>query len=217
MTEDDGPVDGASQSADPSADSGGGLPVSRRTLIAGIAGIGVGTAVGVGYGLMGDSADGREIAPTEPNDDGEATLAEFHYILEESGPEEGRLDVTRFRFFDEEDVIAVNYRTRAKEVEDVPPQRQHVREVGQMIRMFSEYVAQNGERGSVVHARIDNPSEAAKQPDGYLVQREWIRQYNAEEFSGAEIVNKVLASGYFDEALEDAMDNGTTFSDSDGE
>ncbi|MFW6003559.1 MAG: hypothetical protein ACOCPT_03970 [Halanaeroarchaeum sp.] len=210
MTEDDGPADEASPVGDPPADSGGGLPVSRRQLIAGIAGIGVGSVIGVGYALTGDSGAGQEIEPVEPDDDGEATLAEFHYILEESGPEEGRLDVTRFRYLEEDDVIAIDYRTGADEVDDVPPQRQHVREVSQVIRMFSEYVAQNGDRGRMVHAHIENPSEPAEQPDGYLVRREWVQQYNDGDLSGSDTVNKVLASGYNDEALEDAIENTTT-------
>jgi hypothetical protein len=178
--------------------------VSRRTLVVGAAGIGLGSVLGVGYTVLGDSTPGQAIDPQEPNDDGTATLGELHYILENSGEENSRLDITEFRYYSDDETIELSYRTRAPEVEDVPPQRQHVREVGQMTRMFAEYVSQNGEKADIVHAHIENPSEPANQPDGYLVRREWIKKFNSNEWGGNRVINKVLGSSYTDEALENA-------------
>ena len=204
MTEDDGSTESEPPSADGNDDESESSFLSRRMFLAGLGGIGVGTVLGVGYGFLGNTEDGRAIEPTEPNEDGEATLAEFHYILENSGEESSRLDVTQFRYFPDDDVIYVTYQTAATTDGDVPPQRQHVREVGQMVRMFTEYVTQNGEKGAVVHAHIENPHEPSEQPDGYLVRREWVEQFDAGELSGSEIINQVLASAYTDEALENA-------------
>jgi len=73
-----------------------------------------------------------------------------------------------------------------------------------MTRMFAEYVSQNGEKADIVHAHIENPSEPANQPDGYLVRREWIKKFNSNEWGGNRVINKVLGSSYTDEALENA-------------
>jgi hypothetical protein len=217
MSERDGPTtsdSGESESEDDSVGNLGadGIGVSRRTMVVGAAGIGLGSIFGVGYTVLGDSTPGRSVEPTEPDDDDEATLSEFHYILENSGAENARLAVTEFRYYGSDDTVEISYRTRAPEVEDVPPQRQHVREVGQMTRMYAEYVAQNGDEADVVHAHIENPSEPANQPDGYLVRREWIEKFNSGEWSGNRTLNKVLGSGYTDEALENASTNNSTAS-----
>ncbi|ALG82235.1 hypothetical protein [Halanaeroarchaeum sulfurireducens] len=149
MTEDEaGP-----ESSDGSSESEESHLISRRKILAGIGGIGVGSAIGVGYAILGNEMEGRAIEPEQPNDDGEATLGEFHYILENAGAENARLDVTEFRYFSEEDVIHVSYETLASEGGDVSPRRQHLREVGQVIAMFSEYVAQGGDRGKVVRTQ----------------------------------------------------------------
>lgn len=210
MTEDDGPTESEPPSADETGDESKSSFLSRRMFLAGIGGIGVGTVIGVGYGFLGNREDGRAIEPTEPNEDGEATLAEFHYILENSGEASSRLDVTAFRYFSDDDVIYVSYQTAATTDGDVPPQRQHVQEVGQMVRMFTEYVTQNGKKGNVVHAHIENPNDPSEQPDGYLVRREWIQQFAAGDLSGSEIINQVLASAYTDEALENATDDASS-------
>ncbi|MFW5924224.1 MAG: hypothetical protein ACOCSP_01345 [archaeon] len=211
MSSDDGPTDAGPPPTDGNDDTTAASFLSRRLFLAGLGGIGVGTAIGVSYGFLGtDEEDGRAIEPEEPNEDGEATLAEFHYILENSGEENARLDVTEFRYFPDDDVIYVTYRTRASDDGDDPPQRQHVREVGQMVRMFTEYVTQNGKEGSVVHAHIENPHGPSEQPDGYLVRREWVRQFADGELSGSDIVNQVLASAYTDEAIENASENETS-------
>ena len=204
MTENDDSTESESPSADENGDEYESSFLSRRMFLAGLGGIGVGTIIGVSYGFFANTEDGRAIEPTEPNDDGEATLAEFHYILEHSGEESARLDVTSFRYFPDDDVIYVTYQTDATTDGDVPPQRQHVREVGQMVRMFTEYVTQNGEKGTVVHAHIENPHDPSEQPDGYLVRREWAEQFAAGDLSGSEIINQVLASAYTDEAVENA-------------
>lgn len=209
MTEDED-----SMEADSPPPEAAGEPVdtsifSRRKFLAGLGGIGVGTAIGVGYGYYSNSEAGREIHPSEPDEDGEATLAELHYILVNSGEANARLDVTEFRYFPDNDVIYISYQTRASNDSDVPPQRQHVREVGQVVRMFTEYVTQSGEKGTIVHAHIKNPHEASEQPDGYLVRREWVQQFATGELTGSEIINQVLASAYTDEALENATENNS--------
>lgn len=189
------------------------LGVSRRTVVVGAAGIGLGSVLGVGYAVLGgsDEPQNRSIEPKQPNDDGKASLAELHYILENSGAENARLDVTEFVYQPDEDAVRVSYRTRADDVEDVPPQRQHIREVGQMVRMYAEYVSQGGEKADVVHAHIQNPSEPAEQPDGYLVRREWVEKYNSGEWDGNETLNTVFGSSYTDEALaNETAGNSTT-------
>ncbi|MUV59278.1 hypothetical protein [Halobacterium sp. CBA1126] len=215
MSEDDGSTPSDPPTDDAGADDGGVLDVSRRTMVVGAAGIGLGSVLGVGYTVLGDDEPGgtRTVEPEEPNDDGTATLAEFHYILENSGTEAARLDVTEFRYSPDADAVEISYRTRAGEVEDVPPQRQHVREVGQMARMYAEYVAQDGDEADVVHAHIENPHDPAEQPDGYLVRRDWVQKYNSGEWDGTKLLNTVFASGYTDEALEnETADNGTSAS-----
>jgi len=204
MSEDDGESSSDGPPTGSESDDSGSLGISRRSMVVGAAGIGLGTVLGVGYTVLGDSTPDRSIEPAEPDDDGEASLGELHYILENSGPEHSQLDVTEFRYYGDDETIKVSYRTRADDVEDVPPQRQHVREVGQMTRMFSEYVAQNGEKGAVVHAHIENPSEPANQPDGYLVRREWAEKFNSGEWDANKTLNTVLGSGYTDEALENS-------------
>jgi hypothetical protein len=176
----------------------GKVGVSRRTLLGGAAGIGIGSILGVGYAVLSDSTPGRTIEPVEPNDDGEATVGELHYILENSGPEHSQLDVTQVRYFGDDNTIKVSYRTGVRTVEEVQPQRQHVREVGQIVRMYATYVSQNGEKGAIVQAHIENPSEAANQPDGYVVRREWVQKFNSDEWSANRTLNKVLGTGYQD-------------------
>lgn len=212
MSEDDGSAATDPTESGPGESDSGSLDISRRTMVVGAAGIGLGSVLGISYTVLGDSERGqtRTVEPQEPDDDGEATLGELHYILENSGAENGRLDVTEFRYYGDDETIKVSYRTRADEVEDVPPQRQHVREVGQATRMFAEYVAQNGGDGDVVHAHIENPSEPAEQPDGYLVRREWVEKFNSGEWDGNETLNTVLGSGYTDEALENASSGNST-------
>jgi len=210
MSEDDGAGSGEQTENDPQSDDSGLLGVSRRTVVVGAAGIGLGSVLGVGYAVLGDSTPGRAVEPQEPDDDGEATLGELHYILENSGTENARLDVTEFRYYGDDETIEISYRTRADEVEDVPPQRQHVREVGQMVRMFATYVSQNGEKGDVISAHIENPSEPANQPDGYLVRREWVEKYNSGEWDGNETLNTVFGSSYTDEALENETAGSST-------
>ena len=206
MSEDDGEAAGESPGGDAAGGDDGSFGISRRTAVVGAAGIGLGSVLGVGYTVLGATNDSepQTIQPQEPNDDGEASLGELHYILENSGPEHAQLDVSEFLYFGGDDSIKVTYRTRAPDVEDVPPQRQHVREVGQMTNMFAEYVSQNGDDGRVVHGRIENPSEPANQPDGYLVRREWVEKFNSGEWDANRTLNKVLGSGYTDEALENA-------------
>ncbi|WP_353633725.1 hypothetical protein ABSL23_10690 [Halobacterium sp. NMX12-1] len=215
MSEDDGSAPNDSPGSDGGDDSTLGL--SRRTIVVGAAGIGLGSVLGVGYAVLGGSNDGdqqtRTVEPEEPNEDGTASLAELHYILENSGAENARLDVTEFVYQRDEAAVRVSYRTRADEVEDVPPQRQHVREVGQMVRMYAEYVAQSGDEADVVHAHIENPSEPAEQPDGYLVRREWVEKYNSGEWDGNETLNTVFGSSYTDEALENESASNSTTAD----
>lgn len=215
MSEDDGSTPSDPSESDPGGDDGGSLGISRRTIVVGAAGIGLGSVLGVSYALLGDSDSNqtRTIEPEQPDDDGTATLAELHYILENSGTENARLDVTEFVYFPDDATVKISYRSRTGEVEDVPPQRQHVREVGQMVRMYAEYVAQNGDKADVVHAHIVNPSEPAEQPDGYLVRREWVQKFNSGEWDGNKTLNTVLGSGYTDEALaNETADNSTTAS-----
>ena len=160
--------------------------------------MGVGSAIGVGYALLGNEVKGRAIEPEEPNDDGEASLGEFHHILENAGAENGRLDVTEFRYFSEEDVIHVSYESQASEEGDNSFRRQHLREVGQVIAMFSEYVAQGGDQGKVVQTQIEQAGEITDLPDGYFVWREWVRKYEAGEWNDSRIINRVLESEYTD-------------------
>jgi hypothetical protein len=197
---------------DRSGDADTAFGVSRRKVVAGAAGISLGSVLGVGYAVLNSSSPGRSVKAQEPNDDGEASLGELRYILENNGPEHSRLDISRFQYFSDDDNIEITYQTRAGSVDDVPPQRQHVREVGQMARMFAEYVSQNGEDGEVVHAHIENPSEPANQPDGYLVRRGWIKKFNSGKWSPNRTINKVLGSGYTDEALENASESNSTTS-----
>ncbi|GAA0274476.1 hypothetical protein [Halobacterium noricense] len=213
MSEDDGSTPSDPPESAPEGDDAGPLGISRRTMVVGAAGIGLGSVLGVSYAVLGGSNPDqtRTVEPAEPDDDGTATLGELHYILENSGAESGRLNVTEFVYFPDDSAVRVSYRTRAGEVEDVPPQRQHVREVGQMVRMYAEYVAQGGDEADVVHAHIENPSEPAEQPDGYLVRREWVEKYNSGEWDGNETLNTVFGSGYTDEALaNETADNSTT-------
>ncbi|NIB99368.1 hypothetical protein [Halobacterium sp. R2-5] len=218
MSEDDGVTPSSPPNSESGGDDTGPLDVSRRTMVVGAAGIGLGSVLGISYAVLGDSDPNqtRTVEPTEPNEDGTATLGEFHYILENSGAENARLDVTEFVYSPDAAAVEISYRSRTEEVEDVPPQRQHVREVGQMARMYAEYVAQDGDEADVVHAHIENPNEAAEQPDGYLVRREWVEKYNGGEWDGTELLNTVFASGYTDEALEnETADNTTTASPTD--
>jgi len=204
---DDGSTDadvsdrGASSPSD-ETDGGGSdddfFGVSRRTLVAAGAGIGLGAVLGGGYAVLGSSSPGRSIEPTEPDDDGEASLAELHYILENSGPEDARLDVTEFRYHgdDGDDLIAVTYDSRAASSENVT--EQHLREVEQVMFMFSEYVRQDGnnsgdeEQGSVLVATIADP--APSQADGYEIHREWVRRYNSGEWSGSRTLSAILGT-----------------------
>lgn len=215
MSEDDGSTPSDPPDSDSVGDDSGRLNVSRRTLVAGAAGIGLGSVLGIGYAVLGgsDPEQTRSIEPEKPDDDGTATLGELHYILENSGAENARLDVTEFVYFPDDATVRVSYRSRTGEVEDVPPQRQHVREVGQMVRMYAEYVAQGGEKADVIHAHIVNPSEPANQPDGYLVRREWVEKYNSGKWDGNRTLNKVLGASYTDEApANTTADNSTTTS-----
>jgi hypothetical protein len=173
------------------------LGVSRRTVVAAGAGIGLGAVLGGGYAVLGSSSPGRSIEPTEPDDDGEASLAELHYILENSGPEDARLDVTEFRYHgdDGDDLIAVTYDSRAASSEDVA--EQHLREVEQAMFMYSEYVRQDGnnsedEQGSVLVATISDP--APSQADGYEIHREWVRRYNSGQWSGSRTLSAILGT-----------------------
>lgn len=215
MSEDDGSTSSDTPGSDSGGDDAGSLGISRRTMIVGAAGIGLGSILGVSYAVLGgsESDQTQTVEPEEPDEDGTATLGELHYILENSGTENARLDVTEFVYSSDDATVRVSYQTRADEVEDVPPQRQHVREVGQMVRMYAEYVAQDGDEADVIHAHIENPSEPAEQPDGYLVRREWVEKYNSGEWSGNETLNTVFGSSYTDEALaNETADNATTAS-----
>ncbi|MCG1002951.1 MULTISPECIES: hypothetical protein [Halobacterium] len=213
MSEDDDSTPSDPPESAPEGDDEGPLGISRRTVVVGAAGIGLGSVLGVGYAVLGGSNgnQSRAIEPEQPDEDGTASLGELHYILENSGTEGARLDVTEFVYYSDDDTVRISYRTRAGEVEDVPPQRQHVREVGQMVRMYAEYVAQGGDKADVIHAHIENPSEPAEQPDGYLVRREWVEKYNSGEWDGNKTLNTVFGSSYTDEALaNETADNSTT-------
>lgn len=185
--------------------------VSRRTVVAAGAGIGLGAVLGGGYAVLGSSSPGRSIEPTEPDDDGEASLAELHYILENSGPEDARLDVTSFRYHGDDDLIAVTYDSRAASSEDVS--EQHLREVEQAMFMYSEYVRQDGtgsedEQGSVLVATIADP--APSQADGYEIHREWVRRYNGDQWSGSRTLSAILGT-------ERGEDDGSTENESSAE
>lgn len=186
-----------------SGDDGGLVGVSRRKLLAAGAGIAVGVGGGIGYSVLTRSKPGTAISPSEPNDDGEASLGELHYLLENQGDASVNLDVTDFRYFSDEDEIEVTYTTRAGSVEDVPPQRQHVREVGHLTRMYAIYVEQDGVEGEAkgkrVHAQINEVVERVEQPDGYYVKREWVEKFNNGEWSANRMINTVLGAAYYED------------------
>lgn len=189
--------------------NGSVFDISRRHIVGGVAGIAVGGVVGTGYALLGDDGGGgQSISATEPDDDGEASLAELHYILENSGPENARVNVTGFRYYEGDDVIEITYESSADSSDDVS--QQHLRELEQVMFMFAEYVRQDGnngdEQGSVLRATISNP--APSQAEGYEIRREWVRKYNADEWSGSRTLSVIVETEYGgDESSGNASEN----------
>jgi len=131
--------------ADTDGEGTDGASVTRRHVVVGAAGAVVGGAGGVAIfsdGLFSDSGGTSSIEKQEPNDDGEASLGELHWLLEENPQTEYTVDVTSFQY--EGDVIDVRYESRAKAQSGSDRWRWHLNELGHVIRSFATYVASDG-------------------------------------------------------------------------
>ena len=84
--------------ADTDGEGTDGASLTRRHVVVGAAGAAVGGAGGVAIfsdGLFSDAGGTSSIEKQEPNDDGEASLGELHWLLEENPQTEYTVDVTQ--------------------------------------------------------------------------------------------------------------------------
>lgn len=131
--------------ADTDGEGTDGASLTRRHVVVGAAGAAVGGAAGVAIfsdGLFSGSDGGTTVEKEEPNDDGEATLGELRWLLEEDPRTEYTVDVTSFKYQGE--VIDVRYESSAREQSGSDRWRWHLNELGHVIRSFATYVASDG-------------------------------------------------------------------------
>ncbi|MFT4957238.1 MAG: hypothetical protein ACI9PP_000329 [Halobacteriales archaeon] len=119
--------------------------LTRRQVVVGGAGAALGGAAGVAIfsdGLFSNSDGTTTIEKEEPNDDGEASLGELYWLLEEHPQTEYSIDVTNFQY--EGDVIEVRYESKAIDQSGSDRWRWHLNELGHVIKSFGTYVAGDG-------------------------------------------------------------------------
>jgi hypothetical protein len=119
--------------------------LTRRHVVVGAAGAAIGGVGGVAIfsdGLFADNGGARSVEIQEPDDDGEATLGELRWLLEEDPRTEYTIDVTSFKFQGE--VIEVRYESNAKSQSGADRWRWHLNEMGRVIQSFAQYVAADG-------------------------------------------------------------------------
>lgn len=119
--------------------------VTRRNVVVGGAGAVVGGVAGVATfsgGILGKSTGPRSVSKRAPDDDGEATLGELRWLLENHPESEYTIDVTAFEFDD--GVIDVRYESGAKTKSGTDRWKCHLNELGHVIDSFATYVASDG-------------------------------------------------------------------------
>ncbi|QRY26359.1 hypothetical protein [Halobacterium sp. BOL4-2] len=105
-----------------------------------------------------------EITSTEPTDDGEATLGELRYFLED------RLDVETFQY-DGTDII-IEYLQESKQRSD------YVDSVSIVTFEFAAHVELGGAGEQVTARTVD---EFGDTETVYYIQRDWVVEYNQDE------------------------------------
>lgn len=87
-------------------------------------------------GLFTNSKGTTTVAKREPNDDGEASLGELWWLLEDDPRTEYTIDVTSFEY--EGDVVDVRYESNAASQSGSERWRWHLNEMGHVIRSFAQ-------------------------------------------------------------------------------
>jgi len=135
--------------------------VTRRNVVVGGAGAVVGGVAGVAMfsgGILGKSTGSRSVSKQAPDDDGEATLGELRWLLEDHPDSEYTVDVTAFEFDD--GVIDVRYKSGAKSKSGTDRWKWHLNELGHVIDSFATYVASDGPNREWSNSGGRNSSES---------------------------------------------------------
>lgn len=172
--------------ADPSASATSpdddGFDVSRRKLLVG----GVGLVVGAGAGATATFATSGsdQVRAQQPNSDGEGTLGELRWILEEKHA----LSVTSM--VRDEDAVRVTYESGASS------RSASRREIGAVISAYGLVVANGGPTRRLA-ATIDR--SFAEQATSYHVQASWVEQWRSGDMSDSGVAQRVFNTRTFPE------------------
>jgi hypothetical protein len=159
---------------------GGGFDVSRRKMLVG--GLGVFVGAGVGATATFAMSDPNQIRAQEPNSDGEGTLGELRWILEEKHG----LSVTGM--MREADTVRVAYES------DASSRGESRREIGAVISAYGLIVA-NG--GPTEQLAADIERSFTEQATSYQVQATWVKQWRSGDLSDSGIAQRVFNTRTF--------------------
>jgi len=176
--EDEPDADGAAATA---ADDGG-FDVSRRKLMVG--GLGVFVGAGAGATATFATSGSNQIRARKPNSDGEGTLGELRWILEEKHA----LSVTSM--VREADTVRVAYES------DASSRGESRREIGAVISAYGLIVA-NGGPTEQLSAEIER--SFADQATSYHVQATWVKRWRSGDLSDSGVAQRVFNTRTFPE------------------
>lgn len=171
--------DGA-ESGTASTTDDGGFDVSRRKMLVG----GLGVFVGAGAGATATFAmsGSNRIRAREPNSDGEGTLGELRWILEEKHG----LSVTSM--MREGDTVRIAYES------DASSRGESRREIGAVISAYGLIVA-NG--GPTEQLAADIERSFTEQATSYHVQATWVKQWRSGDLSDSGVAQRVFNTRTF--------------------
>ncbi|WP_267639494.1 hypothetical protein [Haloarchaeobius amylolyticus] len=149
--------------------------ITRRRLLAG-------GAAAAAFGLAGCLGGDSQVEPERPNDDGEGSLGELRWILEE----QYSMQVTSMTFGDGR--VDLTYQSQATS------RGESREEIGAVISAYGLIVAHDGP-SEVLRATIED--RFAEQATSYQIQASWVKRWRNGDMSDSLVAQRVFNTRTF--------------------
>jgi len=140
-----------------------------------------------------DGRTERTVTATQPNADGEGTVAELRYLIEtEQGDNDFAIPLTRMATGTaSNDEGAFTYITATYD-STAGDRGEFISEVGVFARSYATYVGAGGEAATDFTVTVEDRYDG--QPASFGIAREWARRYNAGEISGNQYIGEIVST-----------------------